>query len=118
MTQDEERAEQLVRAGVTKPSRTFTCIGCGESVVMEIPGRPEGAHGSLVMADKDGKLGKPVDIWGHPKGKCIGSPILRALTGEGPEASEEEPAATPLRPRRSEKTEPASGVGESATAGL
>lgn len=105
MTQDEERAEQLVRAGVTKPSRTFTCIGCGESVVMEIPGRPEGAHGSLVMADKDGKLGKPVDIWGHPKGKCIGSPILRALTGEGPEASEEEPAATPLRPRRSEKVE-------------
>jgi hypothetical protein len=100
MTEDEERAEAVIRAGVAVPAKDWTCVGCLEVVTIREPGRPAGVHGTVVKVDEAGKPGKPVDVWAHAKPRCI-SGILRTIGGE--EVGEPESAPTPIRPRREGK---------------
>lgn len=86
MTED-ERAEQVIRAGVPVEAKDWTCMGCGEVETIRVPGRPKGVHGTVVMLDNKG-IGRPVDVWAHPTRKCAGSPLLKSLIGETSEAPE------------------------------
>jgi hypothetical protein len=90
---EDERAEAVIRAGVPVPAKDWTCVGCGATETIREPGRPAGVHGTVVIVDDQGRAGKPVDVWAHPKPRCIGG-ILRVLAGEAPETSESDEGET------------------------
>jgi hypothetical protein len=100
MTED-ERAESVIRAGVPVPAKDWICPGCGEQLTIREtrpdgkPGRPAGVHGTFVLVDDDGGTGRPLDVWAHPKPRCVGG-ILKMLAGETPEDLEVPHAATPM----------------------
>jgi len=106
MTNEEERAEGVIRAGKPVEARDWTCVGGDGVVTIPVvypdgrPGRPAGIHGTFVLVDEDGKAGKPVDVWAHARARCIAK-ILGLVSGETPDApAEEAEPATPIRSRR------------------
>jgi hypothetical protein len=84
---EDERAEAVIRAGVPVPAKKWECVGCHGSEILADHERPAGIHGTVVIVDEQGRAGKPVDVWAHPKPRCIGG-ILRVLAGEAPETPE------------------------------
>lgn len=100
---DQERAEDLIRAGVPVEAKDFTCP-CGETVTVRVPGKPGGVHAPLVLVNDAGEVIRVLDVWVHNSPRCW-SKALKALTaGTGaPEATDggdEEEAPTPIRHRR------------------
>lgn len=87
MTEDERAAQVLEGPGTPADSKNFICIGCGEKLTIEIPGKPFGVYGTVLLFNEHG-VSAPVAIWGHEKGKCVGSPLLKALRGETSEVPE------------------------------
>jgi hypothetical protein len=108
---DQERAESVIRAGVRVEADDFTCIGCGETVTIRVPGRPAGGHGTLVTVDDNGKAGSPVDVWVHRNRKCVAAGVLKVLAASAGDAQDAEPEAEAETPPVAHIRRTAAGTG-------
>jgi hypothetical protein len=109
VTEEEQRAERVIRAGMPVEAQRWVCAGGDGDLTIPVvypdgrPGRPAGLHGTFVLVDEEGKAGEPVDVWVHPRKACVAK-ILALVAGEKPEPVEEKPEPpaepTPIRHRR------------------
>lgn len=108
----EQGAEELIRAGVPVEAQNFTCP-CGETVTVQVPGKPAGVHAPLVLVNEVGEIVRVLNVWVHNSPRCW-SKALKALTGgtDTADVTDDEEAPTPIR--RGSKAEKTSPVGAPA----